>query len=43
MFPAYRESAEPPLAEASFAFTSSFMIHPSPFHYGGQRLAQAIG
>jgi len=34
---------EPPLAAASFAFTSSFTIHPSAFQYGGQRLAAAIG
>jgi hypothetical protein len=30
------------LARASFAFPSSFIIHPSTLHHAGQRLAPAI-
>src|SRR5438876_6698705 len=41
--PYQRDGAEPPLAATSFAFTSSFITHPSAFQYGGQRLAPAIG
>jgi len=32
-----------PLARASFAFASSFIIHHSAFIQAGQRLAAAIG
>jgi len=39
----HEQSDQPPLAEASFAFISSFIIHPSAFQHGGQRLAPAIG
>jgi hypothetical protein len=31
------------LSEETFAFISSFIIHPSAFVYGGQRLAAALG
>jgi hypothetical protein len=31
------------LVAASFDFTSSFIIHPSVFHYAGQRLVSLIG
>src|SRR2546430_8488502 len=38
-FGAERDGAEPPLAGASVALISSFIIHPSAFQYTGQRLA----
>src|SRR6266481_7852012 len=34
--------SSPPLAAANFDFTSSFIIHPSAFEYGGQRLVPEI-
>jgi hypothetical protein len=34
---------QPPLVGARFAFTSSFIIHPSAFIHVGQRLAVSPG